>query len=232
MLELDHLLIRQGAFTLRANWRLARGAKLALIGPSGAGKSTLLSIIAGFLAPTTGRVIVTGNDLAPLSPAARPVSLLFQEHNLFPHLSVRQNVGLGLDPSLRLRRTDWARVTDSLARVGLTEAEGRRRPADLSGGQRQRVALARALLREKPLLLLDEPFAALGPGLRFDMLDLVDEIVRETEKTLIMVTHAPEDARRIASQTALVADGQVPAPVDTAQFFANPPEALARYLGA
>jgi len=229
MLELENILIRQGAFSLAADWTIARGTMLAVIGPSGGGKSTLLSLIAGFLEPTRGRVLIGGKDMAGTAPGQRPVSLLFQEHNLFPHLTVGQNVGLGLRPDLRLDDAAWGKVGSSLERVGLGGFQSRR-PADLSGGQRQRVALARALLRDKPLLLLDEPFAALGPRMRVGMLDLVNEIVTTGGLTLVMVTHDPKDAQRIADQTSLVAGGRVSPPVDTAEFFANPPQALTDYL--
>ena len=131
----------------------------------------------------------TGRDVAPLAPAERPVTLLFQEHNLFPHLDRRAERRPRPASRPPPRPRGWARVEAALAAVGLAGL-GARRPAQLSGGQRQRVALARALLRARPLLLLDEPFAALGPALRAEMLDLVARLRREQDATLIFVTHA------------------------------------------
>ncbi len=158
------------------------------------------------------------------------MTLLFQEHNLFGQLSAAQNVGLGLRPDLRLDRAGWARVEAALASVGL-EGMGARKPAELSGGQRQRVALARALLRDKPILLLDEPFAALGPALRVEMLDLVARIRDEQGATLLIVSHQPADALRIAPQTILVAEGRAEPPMPTEALLADPPQALRDYLG-
>ena len=182
------------------------------------------------MAPARGRLLWDGRDITGLAPAERPVTLLFQEHNLFAHLSAAQNVGLGLRPDLRLGREGWARVEAALAEVGL-EGMGMRRPGQLSGGQRQRVALARALLRARPVLMLDEPFAALGPGLRAEMLDLVARIREEQGATLLIVTHSPEDARRIAGRVVLVEGGVAHAPVATERLFADPPPALTDYLG-
>ena len=230
MLHLDHLLIRQDDFTLSANWTVPTGARVALVGPSGAGKSTLLSAIAGFVAPAEGRILWQGRDLAPLSPGDRPLTILFQDQNLFAHLTVAQNIGLGLSPALRLTAADRERIARALDRVGLAGL-GDRRPAQLSGGQQGRVALARALLRARPLLLLDEPFAALGPGLKAEMLQLVSEVAAETGATILMVTHDPADARRLADLTVLVSDGTAAPPAATTALFANPPRALADYLG-
>ncbi len=230
MLTLDNLLIEQGDFTLRADLTIAAQARVALIGPSGAGKSTLLSTIAGFLAPAAGRLLWQGADLTPLAPGARPLSILFQDQNLFPHLSVAQNIGLGLDPRLRLSKADHARIEAALARIGLPGL-GARRPADLSGGQQSRVALARALLRARPLLLLDEPFAALGPALKAEMLALVAEIATEEALTVLMVSHDPEDVRTLCPETILVAEGRAAPPAPTETLLAAPPPALAAYLG-
>ncbi|MCU0826329.1 MAG: ATP-binding cassette domain-containing protein [Tabrizicola sp.] len=230
MLQLDHLVMGQGDFRLTANWSAEPGARLAIMGPSGAGKSTLLSAIAGFLVPTAGRVLWNNVDLAGLSPGDRPVSILFQDQNLFPHLTVAQNLGLGLRPDLRLSDGDRVRIDQALERTGLAGL-GERRPAQLSGGQASRVALARALLRARPILMLDEPFAALGPALRSEMLDLVREVADATRATVLMVTHDPKDAMALGGQTAFVANGVVEAPVETVSLMANPPPALREYLG-
>ncbi|MGV8952871.1 MAG: ATP-binding cassette domain-containing protein [Cypionkella sp.] len=230
MLTLDAVTLRQGGFALTADWQIAAGARVAVIGPSGAGKSTLLMAIAGFLPPASGRILWQGRDLAGVPAGARPVSMLFQDQNLFPHLTLTQNLGLGLSPTLRLTPDQQAAVQTALVRVGLAEM-GARKPAQLSGGQQGRAALARALLRARPLLLLDEPFAALGPALKTEMLDLLAEVATATGAAVLMVTHDPEDARRFADHCVLVAGGVAQAPVPTQAFFANPPEALRAYLG-
>lgn len=230
MLRLEDLELVYDDWRLTADLALEPGSATALIGPSGAGKSTLLAAIAGFLDPARGRVTWQGRDLTPLAPAERPITLVFQEHNLFAHLTAAQNVGLGLRPDLRLGRDGWTRVEAALAAVGLA-GMGPRRPAALSGGERSRVALARALLRERPLLILDEPFAALGPALRDEMLDLVARIRADHGATLLMVTHQPADALRIAPQTVVVDAGEASGPFDTAALLADPPPGLAAYLG-
>ena len=230
MLKLDQLTLQQEGFALTADLTVEAGSKLALIGPSGAGKSTLLNLISGFLAPSGGRVIWDGADLTGMTPGARPVSILFQDNNHFPHLSIAQNVGLGLHPNLKLTAAERQQVDEALAHVGLSGLE-HRKPATLSGGQQSRAALARVLVQKRPLVLLDEPFAALGPALKAEMLGLVDQVLAETGATLIMVSHQPEDARAIASHVSVVAEGTVTAPMETEQLFANPPQALRDYLG-
>ena len=184
------------------------GHCLALIGPSGAGKTTLLNLIAGFAKPLSGRVLINNRDVNALPPALRPVTTVFQEHNLFPHLDVQTNIGLGIHPGLRLSSGDRARISEALARLGLNGLE-RRLPGQLSGGQRQRVALARALVRERPLLLLDEPFAALGPALRREMLELVTSLQQAQGLTIVLVSHHPDDARLLAQRTAFVWEGRI-----------------------
>jgi thiamine transport system ATP-binding protein len=230
VLQLDGVDLREGDWRLTADWRLAAGETCAVIGPSGAGKSTLLLAIAGFARLWAGRILWQGRDLAGVAPGQRPVSILFQDQNLFPHLTIARNLGLGLDPALRLGAGDWARVDAVLERVGLAGMAARR-AATLSGGQQGRAALARALLRARPLLLLDEPFAALGPALKAEMMALVADVTAETGATLMMVTHDPEDARRYAGKTVLVADGLAHPPVATDALFADPPAVLRAYLG-
>jgi thiamine transport system ATP-binding protein len=231
VLRLDHLVLAEPGFRLVADWSVPAGARVALIGPSGAGKSTLLNAIAGFAVPQAGRILWDGADLGAMAPGARPLTILFQDQNLFPHLTVRQNLALGLSPRGAVDAAAGARIAAVLDRVGLAGMGGRR-PAELSGGQQGRAALARALLRARPLLLLDEPFAALGPALKAEMLDLVAEVAGDTGATVLMVTHDPADARRFAGQTVLVADGIAAPPVATGALFADPPAALRGYLGS
>ncbi|MDK3016896.1 thiamine ABC transporter ATP-binding protein [Pseudodonghicola flavimaris] len=230
MLRLEGVQIRSGDFTLRADWSVETGARVAVIGPSGAGKTTLLEAIAGFRDLAAGRILWDGRDIGRDAPGARPIAMLFQDGNLFPHLSVAENAGLGVSPDLRLTPADRTRVRQALARVGLEGLEDRK-PAALSGGQQSRAALARVLLQGRPLLLLDEPFAALGPALKAEMLDLVAELAAESGATLMMISHDPADARRIAGQAILVADGVAGAPQPVAALLDTPPPALRAYLG-
>ncbi|MEP3345039.1 MAG: ATP-binding cassette domain-containing protein [Litoreibacter sp.] len=231
MLTFESVVVRQGEFTLNADLSIEEGAKVSIIGPSGAGKSTLLSALAGFTSVAQGAICWKGHDIARDASGDRPLAMVFQDSNLFPHLSVAQNVGLGLKPSLKLSSGELDLVKQSLLRVGLEGFEDRK-PAALSGGQQSRVALARVLLRDKPLMVLDEPFAALGPALRRDMLALVGEIAQEKGLTVLMVTHDPKDARQLDGDTILVADGVAHAPVPTGPFLDAPPDVLREYLGS
>ena len=227
MLRLEDVRLTKGSFRLEADFELAPGRRAAVIGPSGGGKSTLLSVIAGFDAPEEGRIWCDGRDVTPLGPDRRPVAMLFQDNNLFPHLDIETNVALGLEPVARPSRVARERAREALARVDLADQAGKK-PAALSGGQQSRVALARLLLTARPVVLLDEPFAALGPALRRDMWDLVVELLPDA--TILMVTHDPEEAARSASQIIFVEEGRVRAPRETGQFFEAPDEAVARYL--
>ncbi|WP_146586449.1 thiamine ABC transporter ATP-binding protein [Puniceibacterium confluentis] len=231
MLKLEGVEITEGDFRLTARFALHPGERVAVIGPSGAGKSTLLDVIAGFHAPRAGRVLWHDRDLTRVAPGQRPVSMLFQDNNLFPHLSVTRNLGLAMRPGGgRLTAADQARIDAALARVGL-DGLGARRPGALSGGQQSRAALARVLVQDRPVMLLDEPFAALGPALKAGMLDLVAEVAGAAGALVVLVTHDPEDARRFAQRVVLVADGVAAAPVATERLFSDPPAALRAYLG-
>tara|TARA_R110002111_G_scaffold51552_3_gene90188 strand:+ start:413 stop:1105 length:693 start_codon:yes stop_codon:yes gene_type:complete len=230
VLKLDQIRLEQGEFQLFADTVFEEGDITALMGVSGSGKSTLLAAIAGFLPPASGRITVDGKDITDLPPGERPLSLLFQDQNLFPHLTVAQNVGLGLRPDLRLTSDQKIARDSVLERVGLT-GMGNRLPRDLSGGQQSRAALARALLRGRPWLLLDEPFSALGPALRSEMLTLLRDTAKSEGLSVLMVTHAPEDARMIADRTALISDGVLEPPVATGALFDDPTPALRAYLG-
>lgn len=209
----------------------AAGAVTAVMGASGSGKSTLLNLVAGFETPTAGRVLFDSKDLTAAPPSQRPVSMVFQENNLFAHLDVAQNVGLGRSPALKLSSQDRVAVEEALAQTGLAGKAGRL-PRELSGGERQRVALARALVRDRPVLLLDEPFASLGPALREDMLDLVETLQSQRKMTVLFVTHQPDDAKRIADAVVFLENGLVSASGPAKGFFgADAAEAVKRYMG-
>lgn len=230
VLRLDHVRLRVGDFQIRADQIDLTSNIYAVLGPSGAGKSTLLSAIAGFLTPVQGSILWNDDDITRTPPAQRPVGMVFQDNNLFPHLSLYRNVALAVTHKSRLTREQDEKVRRALDRVGL-QGLGDRRPAQVSGGQNSRAALARVLIQGRPIMALDEPFAALGPALKTEMLDLVAELAHEHGTLVLMVTHDPNDARRIAPKTIMVADGQIHAAADTAQLLDNPPESLAQYLG-
>jgi thiamine transport system ATP-binding protein len=230
MLTLDALVLTNDGFTLTADWSAAPGESLALIGPSGAGKSTLLLAIAGFLTPAQGRILWQGQDLAGVAPGDRPATILFQDQNLFPHLTIAQNLALGLSPRLAITPQIATKVETALNRVGLSGL-GARKPAQLSGGQQGRAVLARALLRARPILPLDEPFSALGPALRAEMLALVREVAAETAALVILVSHDPKEVQGFAGRTVFVFGGAAQPPVATDLLFSDPPQALQDYLG-
>jgi thiamine transport system ATP-binding protein len=230
-IELEHVRFRYEDMDMAFDLAVPASELTAIIGPSGSGKTTILNLIAGFEVAVSGAIRIDGLDVGALPASERPVTMVFQDHNVFAHLDVATNVGLGISPALRLKPSDLERVAAALARVGL-EDFGRRLPGQLSGGERQRVALARCLVRDRPVLLLDEPFAALGPALRREMLDLIADIHRERAMTVLLVTHQPEDARRIAARTAFVHDGRILAvrPTDDLLGASDIPE-LREYLG-
>jgi thiamine transport system ATP-binding protein len=207
------------------------GASVAVAGPSGAGKSTLFNVIAGFQTPATGTVSLLGQDVAAREPAERPVSVIFQDNNLFAHLTIADNVGLGIDPGLKLDAPARQRVFSALSRVGLGGYE-RRLPGSLSGGERQRVALARALVRRRPILLLDEPFAALDPAMRADMAALLFDLHAETKSTMLFITHQPEDIRRLADRVMFLESGAILLEEPARDFLSRrEPPAVAKFLG-
>lgn len=229
MLRLENALCRQGDFALQLSMELPAGARLALLGASGSGKSTLLNVIAGFSWLDTGQILLVGQDHTRSPVAERPVSVIFQDSNLFPHLTVFQNVALGLEPSLRLSGTQKGEVLQALDRVGLGKMQDRL-PGTLSGGQQSRVALARMLVMERPVVLMDEPFAALDPSLRRSMAELVGELTQERGTTLILVTHDLRDVRDLASHLAVLDEGKLVLMGDTPTLLAQPPDALMPWL--
>lgn len=185
----------------------APGEVTAISGPSGSGKSTLLDLIAGFLTPISGTTTLDGLDLLPLPPEARPVSILFQSESLFEHLTATHNIALGLPHGTPTARAD-DKVQAALAEVGLPGI-GRQRADTLSGGQKQRVALARTLLRNRPVLLLDEPFSALDDESRAATRALVKSLTEAHDWITVLVSHHKEDIAALATRRYRISEGKL-----------------------
>ena len=176
-----------------------KGEIVAILGESGSGKSTLLDLIAGFLDPLSGEIRFRDLELKNRDIEKRPISILFQNHNLFEHLSVQKNILLGVNRGLKDSKESISRVKEILKEVGLLEFE-HKIASSLSGGQQQRVALARVLLRKEPILLLDEPFSGLDYSTKSDMLKLLKKISLKSGLYTIMITHEIEDCNLIADR--------------------------------
>ena len=179
-----------------------------LLGPSGCGKTTLLRLIAGFDFPTDGQILLHGQDIAPLPPFQRPVNTVFQNYALFPHMTVGQNIGFGLEMQGKPKVKVEARVAQMLRLVQMEELKNRR-TSQISGGQQQRVALARALAPEPKVLLLDEPLSALDYKLRKEMQIELKRLQNETGITFIFVTHDQEEALTMSDRIAVMSKGKI-----------------------
>ena len=207
-LVMEDVATNLGDRSFRYGLRLEGAQIVAVTGPSGAGKSTLLNLIAGFETPLSGAIILNGSDVGPMPPGKRPVSYIFQDHNLFAHLDVEANVALGLKTSLSLTSRDRTIVGDALAKVGLPGFQTRK-PQALSGGERQRVAFARALVRKRPFLLLDEPFASLDEVLRQEMGGMVRQLQVENNMMVLMISHDRNEVAGLADRVVEIVNGRV-----------------------
>ncbi|MFZ3129040.1 MAG: polyamine ABC transporter ATP-binding protein [Rhodoferax sp.] len=187
---------------------IRQGEIFALLGSSGCGKSTLLRMLAGFEAPTSGRILLGGQDVAKFPPYKRPINMMFQSYALFPHLDIWENVAFGLKREGLPKDEIRQRVGDMLDLVQLG-AYAKRKPHQLSGGQQQRVALARSLAKRPKLLLLDEPLGALDKKLREQTQFELVNIIEQVGVTCVMVTHDQEEAMTMASRIAVMSKGRV-----------------------
>lgn len=213
MLKLNFSL-KESYLTISTNISLEADKIYAVVGPSGAGKSTFLNLISGFASISSGSIIWNGQEISSLPPAERSVSILFQDNNLFPHLSVWRNLALAVTHWPKISRDNEEKLKAVMSEVGILGLENRK-PSQLSGGQQSRVALARVLLQKNKILLLDEPFSALGPSLKDQMLELIKKIAKNKKLLVLMVTHEPADAKKVASQTLVVKDKKVHPPLTT-----------------
>ena len=197
------------------NLKVRRGEFLTVLGPSGSGKTTILKLVAGFILPTSGRILLDGRDVSHMTPAERAIGMVFQQYALFPHMSVHDNVAYGLKMRRWSKQRQRDRIAEMLELVGLAGL-ARRLPRELSGGQQQRVALARALAFGPTLLLMDEPLGALDRELRIRMAAELRRIHRELSTTIVYVTHDREEAMTLSDRIAIMHRGELEA-VDTPQ---------------
>ena len=232
MINFKQVNCRLGEQNFCYDLQIQLGQVVAVMGASGSGKSTLLNLLAGFIAPQndTAQILLSDERVDLLAPSQRPVTSLFQEHNLFAHMSAFNNLALGIRTSLKLTVDEIAQVNTALEQVGL-KGLGYRLPKELSGGQRQRVALGRALVRRKPLLLLDEPFSALDPALRQEMAALVKSLSQQHQLTVLLVTHEPRDALDLAETVVFIADGRVHWQGPSQDFLQQTDTQIKAYLG-
>jgi putrescine transport system ATP-binding protein len=187
---------------------IARGEIFALLGASGCGKTTLLRMLAGFEEPTSGRIVLNGQDLARMAPYQRPINMMFQSYALFPHLTVWDNIAFGLRRD-GLPKAKVAEKVEAMLKLVQLGKFGKRKPHQLSGGQQQRVALARSLAKQPQLLLLDEPLGALDKKLREEtQIELVN-IIEQVGVTCVMVTHDQEEAMTMATRIAVMSEGRI-----------------------
>ncbi|MBL0726680.1 ABC transporter ATP-binding protein [Piscinibacter sp. HJYY11] len=187
---------------------IEKGEIFALLGSSGCGKTTLLRMLAGFETPTTGRIVLNGQDLAGLAPYERPLNMMFQSYALFPHLTVWDNIAFGLRRD-RLPKDKIAAQVDDMLKLVQLGKYAKRKPHQLSGGQQQRVALARSLAKKPQLLLLDEPLGALDKKLREEtQIELVN-IIHNVGVTCVMVTHDQEEAMTMATRIGIMSEGRL-----------------------
>ena len=223
VIAVDGVTKRFGAVEAVKNTSLeiARNEFFALLGPSGCGKTTLLRMLAGFETPTTGRVLIDGEDVTEMPPNQRPVNMVFQSYAVFPHMTVSENVGYGLKVTGTPRDQIARAAAEALERVGLGDF-GNRRPDQLSGGQRQRVALARALVKRPKVMLLDEPLSALDAKLREAMQMELSTLQADVGITFVMVTHDQDEALSMADRIAVMEGGAVAQIGDPADIYEAP----------
>jgi len=220
---IDNITKSFGSFTAleRVDLRVADGEFLALLGPSGCGKTTLLRIIAGLETQSSGSVKIGGRDVSALPPRKRGLAMVFQNYAVFPHMTVRQNVGFGL----RMAGADFVHIERQIARAATLlhiEPNLDRYPAQLSGGQRQRVAVARALAVEPAVLLMDEPLSNLDALLRLEMRAELKSVLREAGTTTIYVTHDQTEAMGLADRIAVLHAGRIQQVGPPAEVYASP----------
>lgn len=208
MITLRNITYLFNNLSIHFNLHIQTGERVAILGPSGAGKSSLLNLIAGFLIPDSGNILLNHKNHTLTHPSKRPISMLFQENNLFSHLTVHQNIALGSHPGLKLNKEQNKKLLHIVKEIGLIDYL-HCLPEQLSGGQRQRTALARCMIRSQPILLLDEPFSALDPILYKGILKLINKLCTDRQLTLMLISHTLKEIIHIAERMLLIVDGKI-----------------------
>ena len=207
------------------------GNILGIVGPSGSGKSTFLALLAGLIEPNSGEIIYNNQNITNNNIEERPFKIIFQNNNLFNHLTVQQNIGIGIKTNLKFAKKEIDKIQQQAELFGIKTLVDKY-PPQLSGGEIQRTALARIMLQSQPILLLDEPFTGLDPTLRQELYDKLLKLKEINKMTLLFVTHYPEDCLKIADKVALISDGIIKEDKSTVDFFSKPnSKSIKEYLG-
>ena len=231
-LEVRDLCLDVGDFDLSGiGLKAEKGDYLALIGPTGSGKSLLLETIIGFYGPEKGRIILEGKDITNFPPDMRQISIVYQDHVLFPHMDIFENIAYALRKKLRDKKQIEAEVKQIAGVLGIGELL-HRKPATLSGGEKQRAAIARSLVVRPKLLLLDEPFSALDARTKEKLREMLKKAINEYSTTVLHVTHDFEDVWALANRVVVIRKGEVMQAGDPESVFKRPsPDFVAEFLG-
>ena len=209
MLKIDKLTCSFGSFNTNFSFKILNSGIVGVVGRSGSGKSTLLNLIAGFIEPQSGKIIYNDSNLNDLEPSQRDLSILFQNFNNFDHLSIFENIILGIDPQMRKTTENLRIVRDILKKLSIN-LDMETKLNLLSGGEQQRVSIARCLIRKKSLLLLDEPFNSLDPGLRNNLYKDVVSMAKKTPNQLTLISsHLIEELKKITNSFIFLHKGRI-----------------------
>ena len=208
MLKVKKLRYKFDKTTFEFNFDLNSNDIVGVIGKSGSGKTTLFNLLAGFLKPNDGSIFLNDNDITYLKPPIRNISILFQDHNNFNHLTIFENIILGIDPDMKLTQNNLKIVKNIMKKVSLN-IDLRKKVSDLSGGEQQRVSIARSLLRKKPLLLLDEPFNSLDPGLRKTLYEDVKKMSLNNRLMTLISSHLIEELKNVTDKFLFINKGKI-----------------------
>ncbi len=208
MIRLENISLKLDNFRTKFTVEINEGEWIGIIGQSGAGKSTFLNLIAGFAQPEVGSLLINNIEMRNLPASKRSISSLFQDNNLFPHLSVYQNIAIAIKPNLKLHDNEKKKIFEIIEYLNLS-SKIHSSIGTLSGGERQRVALGRVMSSDKKILLLDEPFSQLDPNLRIEMLELIKKIREKKNITIIMAIHTPAEAIDFVNRFLLIKEGEI-----------------------